>query len=241
MAKTSTDMNCLFFSIGTEGGWSNSVARAKRSQPTKVTPKKVAPKAKKATPKKGATKKKATSMADTVKTILEKMASMEQIGMTEVNEQILLTETGYARNDSNGFRNATKNLIKELGYVERSTKNKIKTYTLTIKGRNHLLESGLITVPEEPKSNEELHEQLKETLEKHFGAPKLKMEVIFEVLKDGNWHTTQDLLAASGYHRPDSTGYRKIMSGMKKLDVLEKSGKKIRFNDNVFKFGRPNE
>mmetsp|Transcript_24197 Transcript_24197/g.57022 ORF Transcript_24197/g.57022 Transcript_24197/m.57022 type:complete len:224 (-) Transcript_24197:409-1080(-) len=214
-----------------------SVVRAKRSQPTKVTPKKVTPKEKKGGPKKAAPKKKAASKEDTVKTILEKMASMDEIGMTEVNEQILLTATGYARSDSKGFRNAIKNLAKELGYIER----KAKIYTLTDKGRNHLLEIGLITIQEEPKSNEQLHHQLKETLEKHAGAPKQKIEDIFKALEDGNWHTTQNLLAASGYKRPDSSGYRKIMSGMKRLDMLEKSGKQIRFNDNVFKFGRPNE
>ena len=42
---------------------------------------------------------------------------MYQLNIMDVEESILLKATGYARSDSTGYRNATKKVIKELGYV----------------------------------------------------------------------------------------------------------------------------
>ena len=186
----------------------------------------------KAGPKKAAPK--GANKGDPVELILAKMGEMYQLGIKEVNESILLEATGYARHDSNGYRNAAKKVIKELGYVEKEK----KTYTLTESGIEYLLESGAIVIREEPKNTEEHHAQLLETL-KFVKAPKLKLEAIFELLADGRWHSIESLLAASEYNRTDSNGYRNIMSGLKNLDLLEKKGKTFRFSDKAFKFGRP--
>jgi len=169
------------------------------------------------------------------------MADMEQMGITEVMESILLVATGYSRPDSNGYRDAMKQLKKELNYLEKTTKDKKTTYTLTETGRNHLVETGKLVIPEEPASNEEYHEQLLQNLGKIVKAPKEKLVAIFNTLKDGKWHSVADLLDASGYGRTDSNGYRNIMNGLKKFNLLEKSKKSIRFSDEAFKLGRPNE
>jgi len=186
----------------------------------------------KAAPKKAVPK--GAKKGDPVELILAKMGEMYQIGMTEVKESILLEATGYARHDSNGYRNAVKQVTKELGYVGKEK----KIYKLTESGIDYLLESGTIVIPEEPKNTEEHHAQLLGTL-KLVKAPKVKLEAIFELLADGKWHSIDSLLAASEYNRTDSNGYRNIMSGLKNLDLLEKKGKNFRFSDKAFKFGRP--
>jgi hypothetical protein len=203
----------------------------------KIAPKKVQKKSierKRASPK-----KKGVVKGDPVEGILAKMAEMDQVGLTEVNEEDVLKASGYGSRESKGFRKIAKELIKELGYLTKTTKNKVTTYTLTETGRNHLLETGAIVVVAEPKTNEEHHDQLLEMLRKIVVAPNIKLEAVFRALKCGDWHSIPELLSAADYERPDSKGYRNIMSGLRKLDLLEKKGKDVRFNDKAFKFGRP--
>jgi hypothetical protein len=236
------------FSLSPEAtsSWHSSVARAatkgkpKKAAPKKAAPKKAAPKKpapKKPAPKKAAPKKKKVtgSKGDPVQIILAKLAEMEQIGVTEVDESILLYATGYSRRDSNGYRAAAREILKELGYAVRTK----TTWTLTKAGRDHLVENGVIEIPPEPQNNEEHHARLLAQLEKLVKAPKAKIEAIFGELEDGHWHTVEHLLSVSGYGRTDSNGYRNIMAGMKKLDLLEKDKKLVRFSDKAFQFGRP--
>ena len=170
--------------------------------------------------------------------ILAKMAEMDQIGVTEVMEVILLQATGYARNDSNGYRNAVKELIKERGYIDKTSKDKKITYQLTTNGRKFLVDSGQIVVAPEPTNNDELHEHLKGMLSKMVKAPPQKIEAVFNKLKNGNWYSVKELVEVCGYANSNTKSYRRIISGMKALDILEKSKHKLRFNDNFFKFGR---
>ena len=170
--------------------------------------------------------------------MLAKLAEMDQL-KAEVEESILLRATGYAGNDSKGYRNAAKKLIKELEYATKARKDNKTLWTLTESGREYCFEHGVIEVPQEPKTNEEHHAQYLEILEKTVNAPQIKLHAIFDLLKDGEWHTVSELLTVSEYKATDSKGYRCIMKGMKELELLEKKGKKIRFNDKAFKFGRP--
>jgi hypothetical protein len=170
--------------------------------------------------------------------ILAKMAKMDQIGVAEVMEVILLQATGYTHHDSKGYRNAVKELIKERGYIGKTSKDKKTTYQLTENGRKFLVDSGQIVVAPEPTNNEELHEHLKGMLSKMVKAPPQKLEAVFNKLKDGNWYSIKELVKVAGYERTDSKGYRNIISGMKTLDILEKSKDTLRFSDNFFKFGR---
>jgi len=171
------------------------------------------------------------------------MAEMKQIGVLVVKEEIMLEATGYARQDSKGYRNAVKDLTKERGYITKTTKNKKTTYELTENGRTFLADSGQIVTTLEPSSNDELHQQMKGMLIKIVKAtPALKVAAVFNKLKDGKWHSVKDLVQTAGYARADSKGYRNIISGMKTLDMLEKSKtttSTFRFSDKNFKFGRP--
>lgn len=176
-----------------------------------------------------------------METILLTLAEMDQIGILEIKEESVLEATGYARHDSTGYRKACKKVQKELEYAIRSTKDKKTTWKLTEAGRDHLIQRGIIVIPEVPKSNEEYHAQLMETLKKIVKSPPEKLETVFLILEDGDWHSIPDILAATEYKRTDSTGYRSIMNGMKQLDLLEKNGKMIRFSDKAFMFGRPED
>eukprot|EP00531_Pseudo-nitzschia_arenysensis_P008101 CAMPEP_0116144742 /NCGR_PEP_ID=MMETSP0329-20121206/16181_1 /TAXON_ID=697910 /ORGANISM="Pseudo-nitzschia arenysensis, Strain B593" /LENGTH=235 /DNA_ID=CAMNT_0003640219 /DNA_START=372 /DNA_END=1079 /DNA_ORIENTATION=- len=214
----------------------------KRAQSQRPAPKNVKRIEKSASPKKAASKKaKKVDKGDTVETILLKLAEMEQIGILEVKEEFILKATGYARHDSTGYRKASKKIQKELVYAIRSTKDKQTTWKLTEAGRGHLIERGIIVIPEVPKSNEEYHAQLMETLKKIVKGPPEKLETVFRILSDGDWHPVPDLLTETGYKRTDSTGYRSIMAGMRKLDLLEKKGKMLRFSEKAFMFGRPQD
>ena len=179
------------------------------------------------------------SKGDPVLGILKLMADMAQVDVTDVKEQDILNASGYSCRDSKGFRTVFRTLSKELGYVIRATKNKIMAYTLTEKGRNHLLESGLLVVAAEPKSNEEYFDKLKLKLDRIVTAPEGKLEAVFYLLQDGEYHSMKELLSASGYGSKDSKGFKTILSGMRKLNLLEKEGKNLRFSETAFKFGRP--
>ncbi len=243
-----------------KGGWHKDLERSlniKRIPPKRATSQKAAPKkaaskkiVPKEEPKKLASKKaarkaapkkvtKGASKGDPVQGILKLMADNAQDDVTDVKEQDILNASGYSCRDSKGFRTVFRTLSKELGYVTRATKNNVMAYTLTEKGRNHLLETGLLVVAAEPKSNEEYFDKLKLKLERVVTAPEGKLQDVFDLLQDGEYHSMEDLLSASGYGSKDSKGFKTIMSGMRKLNLLEKKGKNLRFSDAVFKFGRP--
>lgn len=241
-----------------KGGWHKDLERSlnikrvppkratsQKAAPKKAISKKIAPKEepKKAAPKKAGPKKvaskKSTKCADPVQGILKLMADNAQVDVTDVKEQDILNASGYSCRDSKGFRTVFRTLSKELGYVTRATKNKIMAYTLTENGRNHLLETGLLVVAAEPTSNEEYFDQLKQKLERVVVAPEGKLESVFDLLQDGEYHSMESLLSASGYGSKDSKGFKTIMSGMRKLNLLERKDKNLRFSDAAFKFGRP--
>mmetsp|Transcript_3930 Transcript_3930/g.11142 ORF Transcript_3930/g.11142 Transcript_3930/m.11142 type:complete len:236 (-) Transcript_3930:683-1390(-) len=176
---------------------------------------------------------------DTASTILDKLAEMHRTGVKDVKETVLLKATGYAGPDTKTYRNAVRDLVKTLGYVTKTTKNKITTYSLTEVGRDHLIEIGKLVVAPEPTSNDELHRHLRATLGESVKAPVAKLERIFDELLDGQWHDLKDLVAVAGYLRSDSSGYKNIMASLKSLDLLQKSGRTVRFSDKVYPFGRP--
>jgi hypothetical protein len=161
---------------------------------------------------------------------------MSQVGIHSVDEKDVLLKTGYARTDSTGYRKALKELIKDLGQVVK-TKGAL---SLTDEGHRYIAANGL-KVTAMPATMEEHQEQLKETVLKNAKAPEKALRAIWEVLADGKSHNRDELLAAAGYKRSDSTGYREIMKWFTKLEIVEKDGKFCKFTDKVYRFGsRPN-
>jgi len=169
---------------------------------------------------------------DVVAHIRNYLCEMHNLGFETVSEDQLLHEIGYARADSTGFRKASKELIKELGHVEKVDG---KNYKLTEEGKKHANPS------ETPKmmSNKDVEEQKKAQIIKlsKGKVPAAKLDAIWAVLGDGEAHTTDELLQATGYKCTDSTGYRVIMKWLKNLELIEKDSGSFKFvAEKVFPF-----
>jgi hypothetical protein len=162
---------------------------------------------------------------------------MREEGISQVDEQEVLSKTGYARTDSTGYRKIMKELIKELSHVEKS-KGKLE---LTDQGVKYIEDNGGPKIKVKAANNEEHQEQLKEKVLKNAKTPEKALLAIWGILVDGKPHTREELLEAAGYARPDSTGYREIMKWFKKFELVEKEGKDFIFTDKVYRYGsRPN-
>lgn len=161
---------------------------------------------------------------------------MRQVGIDQVDEKEILFKTGYARTDSKGYRNAIKELVKELGHVSKSK----GTLSLTGAGLAYIEENGL-AVEVKPATMEDHQAELRNALTEHAKAPATKSLAIWDVLVDGKTHSSTELLEAAEYQRTDSKGYREIMTWLRKLELLEKEGKCFKFSDKVYRYGaRPN-
>jgi len=177
-----------------------------------------------------------SNKGDTVEIIRSYLYAMHQVGVFEVEEKEILLKTGYARTDSHGYRNAMKQLTKEMDHV-RKNKGKLG---LTDQGLEFVQAHG-VKIKVAPVSMEEHQKQLLETLEAHIKAPADKINAFWQVLSDGQAHPVQELLQATGYARPDSNGYKQINKWFKTLELIENNGTMRQFTDKVYRFGaRPN-
>ena len=171
-------------------------------------------------------------LAEVVDKILSFLFEMYEMGTTVVKEDQVLKESGYARTDSTGYRAAMKEVIKNLGYVQKSA----GTMSLTEEGLKYMSSKQGNTATKTPTTNKEVEESLKKRIMKFSKgkAPQKALDAIWDVLKDNDEHERDELVAAGGYKRPDSTGYREIMKWMKQLDVVEQpsTGKKGMFKFN---------
>ena len=156
------------------------------------------------------------------------------MGMTDVKEDTVLKESGYARTESTGYRNARTQVTKESGFVEKTG----KTMRLTEKGMHHMsAKAGTVA---KPTTNKEVEESYKARIMK-FAKGKAALEkalnAIWQVLRDCEFHGRDELLLAAGYKRPDSTGYREIMKWMNQLGLVEKSKGSFKFvADTIYPF-----
>ena len=141
-------------------------------------------------------------------------------------ESALLKVTGYAGADSKGYRNPLKELIKEKQWLFKESsgdKNKEKLIGLTEAGRDHCISVGMLVVPKEPETQDEFITQIKTLLDKDVKGPTRKnVDKIWTVLEDGQYHTIQELLDATGYAGADSKGYRNVMKGLLNQGLVEK-------------------
>ena len=181
-------------------------------------------------------KSNSSNKGDTVEVIRSYLYAMHQVGVSAVEEKEILLKTGYARTDSHGYRNAMKQLTKELGHVRKS-KGMLE---LTDQGLEFIQAHG-VQIKVAPASMEEHQTQLQETLEAHIKAPADKIKAFWQVLSDGQAHTVGELLQATGYARTDSKGYQQINKCFKTLELIENNGTLRQFTDKVYRYGaRPN-
>ena len=177
---------------------------------------------------------------NTKNVIMEKMAESLSVGITEVTEAELLTATGYAKHDCKGFRIPRNELIKEDGFLIKTSSgtgtNKSFIYSLTDQGRQHLQEQGKIAP--EPKSLKERQDQFLNNIKNTCKAPSEKIEAIWNLLVDGEVHSTKEALGAAGYKGVDSGGYKHIMKAFKAMKLLDTGAGRgnLKFSDKVLVF-----
>lgn len=175
---------------------------------------------KKASPvkaKKTGAKTSSGDKGDTVNTILAYLYEMHEMGTEDVKVENVLKETGYARTDSNGYRNAVNKATKDMGFVEKTG----KTMRLTEKGMEHMTANAPKVA--KPTTNKEVEDAFKARIVKFSKgkAPEKTINTIWQLLSDGKTHERDEILHVCGYKRPDSTGYRETMKHMRKLGVVE--------------------
>jgi len=187
--------------------------------------------------KKSPSKKKAASAGGKISAdekILAAFYEKLEWDITEVPEEDILTLSGYAGADSRGYRDGKKLLLAE-GKIE---KTEAKIYKLTKLG----LQGKPATTEPKFKTNDEYQEEfILKRLTPKIGAPEEKFRAFLGVMKDGSAHSHDELLAATGYKKTDSKGYRNIMKGLKDFKCLEPAGGRGMFQltDKAFRFGRP--
>ena len=165
---------------------------------------------------------------DARKSILTCLYDGYEIESPKVSESDVLHASGYARTDSTGYRNIMKDL-KESQLVEK----KGKQLWLTEKGIKTMDDmaaaGGLVRKPK--KTNADFEALYKEKIIK-YGKGKIpvqKLDQFWECLRDRRAHSVKELLKATGYERPDSTGYKFIMKAVKEFGLIEKVGNQYKF------------
>lgn len=151
-----------------------------------------------------------------------------------VDETELLVISGYARADSTGYRNIMKKLKVECRYIEKSNKK----VSLTEAGVKFMQAKSGDDI-QKPTTNKSMEEFFKTMIIKtgKGKVPADKLNIVWELLSDKEPHSIQEILEKTGYTRPDSTGYRAIIKGMKDSKLIEKEGKSYKFIvEKVFPF-----
>ena len=181
---------------------------------------------------KGGRAKSSGTKGDTQEIIRSYLYSMSQLDRMQVNETEVLEKTGYKRTDSPGYRVAIKALTMELKHVTKDKGN----LSLTDVGLEYIAEHG-VAMTLSPPTMQEHQEKLKATVADNAKAPAKAVEAIWNVMIDRMWHSEEELLAAAGYKRADSTGYREIKKWFNKLGLMETGGKRFKFTDKVYLYG----
>lgn len=162
--------------------------------------------------------------ADAKDKILEYIYDMHDLGHKEVAEDGVLTASGYSRTDSTGYRVIMKNLKDNDIAVRKS-----KMLYLTEKGRQ-LMDKKMEGRPKVKRTNKGLEEQFKEKILKTTQKlPASKLDIAWDVLRDRQGHSQEELLEAMGYARSDSTGYKVTMKALKERGLVVKNGKHFSF------------
>ena len=137
-------------------------------------------------------------------------------------ETEILSQSGYARTDSKGYRVIMKKLVNECSYIEKASKQ----VSLTEKGIK-LMQSKSGNGTQKPRTNKSMEEFYKKMVIKtgKGKVPEAKLDIVWDLLSDKKAHSVQEILEKTEYSRPDSTGYRAIIKTMKDSKLIEKEGK----------------
>ncbi|KAL3905552.1 MAG: hypothetical protein SGILL_009631 [Bacillariaceae sp.] len=183
---------------------------------------------------KTAAKKDSGTLEEKENKIMGHLFNMHLMERGPVDETELLVISGYARADSTGYRNIMKKLKVECRYIEKSNKK----VSLTEAGVKFMQAKSGDDI-QKPTTNKSMEEFFKTMIIKtgKGKVPSDKLNIVWELLSDKEPHSIQEILEKTGYTRPDSTGYRAIIKGMKDSKLIEKEGKSYKFIvEKVFPF-----
>ncbi|CAB9498713.1 expressed unknown protein [Seminavis robusta] len=146
----------------------------------------------------------------------------------DIPEKLLVLMVGYKNTASTGYLKAKSHHRKA---------NRIQVS----KGIVRLTEAGIEAGPDvdPPRDNREIQARIKELVKQKKGVPSDKLDIVFDILLDGQMHSKAELLEAAHYKHPSSTGFLKIMSAMKELGLTEGDSKSVKFTKIVFPFADP--
>lgn len=142
---------------------------------------------------------------------------------------------------SHGFFYAWQDLQKNKGYIQKLGRG--GKFSLTKVGKQNL-PKGVVLGIAKIKTNDDKIDTLKKSLLKQCKeAVAAKVDIIFDILKDGKPHTLDEFTQATGYANLKSKGLGYPISFMTKdMKILEKVEKDTwQFTDKCFPQGRPQE
>mgnify|MGYP005850345807 CR=1 FL=1 len=190
---------------------------------------------------KHAIKKNSSSEAVEEKIIRVVAELRKTLNKDDIPKLLVAILSGYSHMQSTGFSKAMTKLNKDQ-ILERSKEEK-GCIRFTEKGLSRVLQAASDNFPVVDvtvKNNGQVHELLLEMVKKRPKVPSGdKVECVWNCLADGQPHTKQELLKASGYGHISSTGFVKILEALKDLGFTESAeSKKLQLKDFVFPFGR---
>ena len=197
-----------------------SVAKPPIKKPTATKPKKAVAKTKPSS---------STVNGDSKAQICAGLLEFSMLGIHEVSRLHAASFANYKHVKSTGFAAAMKGL-KDSGMIDYPS---AKTVRLTDKGKKE-------TPPvQPPKDNAEALARLQHVVKMTCDKTGPKFELICELLSDGQFHTIDSVLKASGYKHVKSTGFANCVSSLITLGFVERGPGTIRLADIAFPYRRP--
>ena len=157
----------------------------------------------------------------------------------EVTKQEVAEGCGYSKAGVHNFFYSWQDMQKEKKWIEKSSAK--GCFRLTQLGRDNIPQ-GVILVAKRHDNAGKQDYYLKALCKQCKEAKEDKSSIMFDILKDGEWHNLDEFTAATGYKNLKSKGLGYAFTHMeKKMKILEKNSetKQYRFTDKCFPDGRP--
>lgn len=168
--------------------------------------------------------------------ILAYMGQELQTDRKDISKQEVAEGCGFARAGSHRFFYSWQDLERNQKFVVKSGTN---MFRLTDLGKDHI-PKGLVLVSKKIDNSGKQKSFLK-ILKKQCKEATDKVDLIFDIMSDGQAHSVDEFTKATGYANLKSKGLGYPLSHMiKKMNIVEKlADNTYRFTDKCFPEGRP--
>jgi len=170
--------------------------------------------------------------------ILAWMGQEIQVDRVDLKKQEVAEGCGFQKAGTKSFHYAWRDLQQNKQWIAKSPSEK-GSFRLTEAGRDNMPTDVVLVSAK--KDNAGKQEFFKAALLKQCKEAKQdKLDIIFDILKDGKLHSLDEFTKATGYANYKSKGLGYPLSHMeKKMKILEKIEKMYQFTDKCFPEGRP--